>query len=258
MGWRLDPLVAIALLALALAGLRERRLVRRPLSAVRRTGWIVGVGAVAAATMSPLHSAAEQSAAAHMTQHLTLTVVAAPALAFAGVTRGLLRVLPRALRVGVQRVQRHVRRQVGTSVVPATVAHVATMWFWHAPGPYVAAMTSPLLHALEHATMIGSALWFWRVAGVRRHMAPGAAVVALFAAGTTMALLGALLTFATSPLYSPYLVRNSWAASPLADQQLAGALMWVPGGGVYLAVAMNAVARWFKVDAGHLRQIRHM
>jgi hypothetical protein len=50
-------------------------------------------------------------------------------------------------------------------------------------------------------------------------------------------MLGALLVFAQVPLY-----REIQFA--VVDQQMAGLLMWVPGGFVYLLVAVWAAARW--------------
>ena len=50
-------------------------------------------------------------------------------------------------------------------------------------------------------------------------------------------LLGALLVFARLPLYRV-------AGSALAEQQMAGLVMWVPGGLVYLLAAVWAAARW--------------
>jgi len=54
--------------------------------------------------------------------------------------------------------------------------------------------------------------------------------------------LGALLTFARAPLYPP---------GDLADQQLAGLVMWVPGGLVYLAAMATVVAgTWLRQADG--------
>ena len=48
-------------------------------------------------------------------------------------------------------------------------------------------------------------------------------------------LLGALVTFARSPLYPIYVSRAAaHHADALGDQQVAGLLMWVPAGFVYL------------------------
>jgi putative membrane protein len=58
-----------------------------------------------------------------------------------------------------------------------------------------------------------------------------------------MALLGAVLTFAPAPLYAIHLTAPlAWGLSPLADQQLAGLLMWVPAG-LPFAVVGGVLAR---------------
>jgi cytochrome c oxidase assembly factor CtaG len=48
-------------------------------------------------------------------------------------------------------------------------------------------------------------------------------------------MLGALLTFAPRLLYPTY---------TLEDQQLAGLIMWVPGGFLYVAAALSFAAAW--------------
>ena len=54
-----------------------------------------------------------------------------------------------------------------------------------------------------------------------------------------MGFLGALLTFAPRVLYPVYALRAPEAGlAPLADQQLAGVLMWVPSCLPYLAGAV--------------------
>ena len=65
--------------------------------------------------------------------------------------------------------------------------------------------------------------------------------------GTTLVhggLLGALLTLAPRPLYIWYTGRSGlWGFSPLEDQQLAGLLMWVPMGVVYLGACIVFAGR---------------
>ena len=56
-----------------------------------------------------------------------------------------------------------------------------------------------------------------------------------------MGLLGALLTLAPRPLFLAVHsagVTSPWGLTPLADQQLGGLLMWVPGGLVFAAVCV--------------------
>ena len=61
-----------------------------------------------------------------------------------------------------------------------------------------------------------------------------------------MGMLGALLTFAGQPLYEPHMTTTlPYGLTPLADQQLAGLLMWVPAALPYLAVALLIAWRQF-------------
>ena len=54
-----------------------------------------------------------------------------------------------------------------------------------------------------------------------------------------MGLLGALIVFAPQPLYAVHFMSAAaWGLSPLADQQLAGLLMWVPAVLPYLAMGL--------------------
>ncbi|HEV2895702.1 MAG TPA: cytochrome c oxidase assembly protein, partial [Actinomycetota bacterium] len=59
--------------------------------------------------------------------------------------------------------------------------------------------------------------------------------------------LSVLLTFARTPWYSSYATTTApWGLDPLTDQQLAGVLMWVPAGGMYLAVALALLVSWIR------------
>jgi putative membrane protein len=59
--------------------------------------------------------------------------------------------------------------------------------------------------------------------------------------------LGALLTFAGKPLYPAQSVGAvHWGFSPLEDQQLAGLIMWMPGGLVYLCAASVWFVWWLR------------
>ena len=67
-----------------------------------------------------------------------------------------------------------------------------------------------------------------------------------------MGFLGALLTFSPRPLY-PALAGGAAeiGLDPLADQQLAGLRMWVPGCVPYLGGALWLTLRWFgQMDPG--------
>jgi putative membrane protein len=76
----------------------------------------------------------------------------------------------------------------------------------------------------------------------------------LFSAGILNTFLAVLITFATSAWYQGYeTTTESWGLSHLGDQQLAGAIMWVPGGFIYLVAALGLLAGWLQAADPVLR-----
>ena len=59
-----------------------------------------------------------------------------------------------------------------------------------------------------------------------------------------MSMLGALISLAPSALFAPHFATTiAWGLTPLQDQQLGGALMWVVGGLVFLTLSLIALRR---------------
>jgi putative membrane protein len=135
---------------------------------------------------------------------------------------------------------------------PAAVwlLQVGVLWVWHAAVPYDAALAHPPLHLLEHVSFLATAGLFWHVVvGARgAGRAPnGRGVLLVFGMAMQSVLLSVLLTFARTPWYAGYAQTTTpWGLDPLADQQLAGAIMWIPAGGVYLAAALALLASWVR------------
>jgi putative membrane protein len=130
------------------------------------------------------------------------------------------------------------------SVALWTIVQAVLFWFWHAPAPYSAALSNDGLYWLMQLSILGSAVPFWiAVSNASLPMAIGGLLTSMVAMG----LLGALITFAGHPLYAPhFLSTQAWGLSPLEDQQLAGLIMWGPGGGFYLAAALLLASRWLR------------
>lgn len=242
--WAVEPVVLAGLVAgwwLYRRGARHRR---------RARAFQAGLAVLAVAVLSPVDAMAGVLASAHMVQHLFLVLVAAPLLAASRPLETMWRGVP----VQVRRWAGRVRRVTG--LTPAAVhrvplpglawlAHVGAVWFWHAAGPYQAALRSDALHGLQHGLFLVTGVAFWHVALVV--LDRGAAVGYVFTAALQSTLLAALLTFATSAWYPAYAATTpAWGSSPLADQQLAGVLMWVPGGLAYLAAGLGLVTAWLR------------
>lgn len=254
--WNLDPLLVTGIVLTLWVYRRGYDAGGRSRSAVwRARSFVAAMVAIALAVLSPVDALSGALASAHMVQHVLLVLVAAPLLALSAPSSALLRGSPLALR----RVSGGVRRRLGLGSAtwrmlrePAAVwlLHVATLWLWHASVLYDAALDSTPLHAVEHATFLVTGVLFWRVVvGARGlgRLSPGPAVLLVFGMGLQSVLLSALLTFAQRPWYAGYEETTiAWGLQPLADQQLAGVIMWVPGGFVYLAAALGLMATWLR------------
>jgi putative membrane protein len=69
-------------------------------------------------------------------------------------------------------------------------------------------------------------------------------VLYVFSTTVHTSLLGALLTFSSQPWYPAYGGLAAAGLSALEDQQLAGLIMWVPAGAIYLVIALGMFAAW--------------
>ena len=183
------------------------------------------------AVFGPLDDWAETSTSWHMFQHMLFILVIAPLWALA-------RPLPQWRAVCgplLQPLWRGILRS-GRSPVALAMLHGALIWIWHTPSLYILALENLWWHMLEHASFLFSAwLFWWSCLRAPPRQVPQALLAILLTLMHT-GLLGALLTFGTSSFYG--------AERDLANQQLAGLLMWVPGGLVYLAAAAWITWRW--------------
>ena len=252
--WQLDPPAIAAAGGLVVLYLRgAARRVERGFPRPRRTAsFLAGVGVVLFSQLGPAAVWSEVLFWPHMVQHLLLTLVAAPLLAY-GVpvttVRSALPDGPRTALVRLARGSRRLRRRLGAPhpLVLATVSHIAAIWLWHWPLAYDAAVANPALHLIEHATFLATAVWFWSEvrATRRRGQRTEALATACFAAMIVQgAVLGALITFAGRSLYAVY--DGGAGLTALEDQQLAGALMWVPPGFVHGTFAIRRFIAWLR------------
>jgi putative membrane protein len=260
--WPFDPLVVFGIVVASVAyAIGYGRLRRAGRSSFRRAAafW-AGTVALAAALLSPLDAVAQALFSAHMAQHLLLMVVAAPLLVVGRPVATWLAALPAAPRRTAARARMAVAfapRALRRPLVAFGVITLAT-WSWHAPTLYEAALAHEPIHALEHATFVLASTLAWSVAlhSGRRDL-PHALGRALFLAASALqgALLGALLLLASTPLYPAHRGGPAlWGLTALEDQQLAGALMWIPPSAVYLvaiAVVLFGAFRAMDRRSGH-------
>jgi len=201
----------------------------RPPERWRRRCIAAAIATLAVAFVSPIEHLSSELASAHMVQHVLLLLVAAPLLAL-GTPPGM---VPRWL-----------------PPVAVWLAHAGTVWFWHAAGPYDAALENDFIHVAEHASFLVTAVLFWWIViggATRTPVSRGYGVLLVFAMAMQSVFLSVLLTFARTPWYSPYVKATpTWSLDPLADQQLAGVIMWIPAGLVYLGAGLALAVAWLR------------
>jgi putative membrane protein len=254
--WNLDPMLVAGFLLAAWAYRRGRSGgPRRDIDTWRTRCFAAALVALAVALLSPLDALSSALASAHMVQHMLLVLVAAPLLALSAPSSTMLRGSPLAVRRASGRWRRRLRltrRNLRAVGHPAAVwlLHVGVLWFWHAAVPYDAALDSAPLHVLEHASLLVTAVLFWHVViGTRsaERVSNGLGVLLVFAMAMQSVVLSLLLTFARTPWYSGYAQTTTpWGLEPLADQQLAGVIMWIPAGAVYLVTALTLLVAWVR------------
>jgi len=213
----------------------------------RRASFLAGLAVMAVALSPPLDAASGRRLSAHMVQHLLFMLAAAPLLVAARPGAWLLEALPVPARARFGRTlhrpaARRARRLITHPVVVLTLA-VGGFWAWHLPRLYQAALANPVVHMAEHGTFLAGALLFWGIVldpGPRRRLGLGATCGFVFAAMLVNIWLAAGLAFATTPLYTVYAGRSAGA---LADQQLAGVIMWLPADVVYFVTLLALLRR---------------
>ena len=262
--WRLDPLVAISLIVIGwlyargVAALWRRAGHGRGIPAWRVWAFGGGLLSVLVALASPIDDASNQLLAAHMGQHMILIFISAPLLALGAPLAPVTIALPEEWRPRVSQVTRVVSRSALhwlANPLMAALVQALVFWLWHLPGPYEAALRHDSLHALEHLSMLlSAALFWWAVIPKmgRRSQNLGVAVLAVVLAGMQSGVLGALLTFSGTAWYPAYAAREGlWHLTPGDDQQLAGLVMWIPGGLVHLFAALALLGIWLQADERH-------
>ena len=210
-------------------------------------GWTI----TAIALLSPIARISEILFSMHMTQHTLLMLVAAPLMAFGQPLLASLWMFSDDARERVAASTRHAcitaTWRFMTAPLTAFVLQAGALWIWHVPRLYQAALADDGVHAIQHLSFVIAASMFWwaMVHGRYGRRGYGLAVVYVFLTALHSGALGALLAFAPSPWYHDYVRRGAaWHVDALADQQLAGLLMWIPAGVVFIVLGLALFAAW--------------
>jgi putative membrane protein len=210
----------------------------------RTASFAAGLVGVAIAISPPFDDWSDRLLSVHMVQHLLLTMVAPPLLLAGGPVQLLLKRSPPRARRALARALAGRAVRIATRPAVGLAAFAAVMLLTHLTGLFELALRDEPVHAAEHGAYLLSGLLLFAPllapASGPIAKAPGglARFLWLMAAMVPMTAVGALLSSDQHVRYRHYLApARALGRSALADQRLAGAIMWVGGG-----LAMTALA----------------
>jgi cytochrome c oxidase assembly factor CtaG len=121
----------------------------------------------------------------------------------------------------------------------------ASLYAWHLPVLYDAALRHEWAHALQHVSFFAAGVLLWTTVLARTDLQLGWRLSAVLGAGILSAVLGNVFLWAGHAFYEPYVdAPRLWGLSAVEDQRLGGALMLGEGMLVMLAAFAWIALRW--------------
>jgi cytochrome c oxidase assembly factor CtaG len=259
LGWTFPPPVTIGLVVAAWLWLRLVARVNaahpdNPVPRTRTWAFMAGLAATAVALASGVERYDTTLFSIHMVQHVLLIFVAAPLMVLGAPITLLLRASsPETRRRWILPFLNSRAIRTFTHPVVDWLVFAAVMWGTHFSPIFDLSLENPWVHDLEHLVFLVSALLFWWPAiGLDpspHRMGPPAGVLYVFLQMPQNSFLSVAILFADAPLYHHYATLGSpYGISALADQQLAGGLMWFLGDLAFLVALLGLVARWMRQE----------
>lgn len=219
---------------------------------LRVIAFLAGLVTVGATLSLPLADSADDTLWADVGKRMILIVTAAPLLAAGGPAVPFLLLLPHGARRRVSRFRAWLRGAPGLRLlyrpVTAWLVSVCVLFFWQIPALHTASVDHELLYGVQQLSTLAAfwAFWWHVLRADGEELSGTAAVRYVLAAMLPSSALAAALTFARSPLYAVQAHAEFRAGhDPLADQQVAGLITWIPPDLLYLAIAASLFLRWF-------------
>jgi len=256
--WAWPPVVTGVIVVLSLLWIRAIRQVARlhpgnPIPRRRTVSLVAAFALLLLALQSGLERYDTTLFSMHMIQHLILLFPVPILLLQAGPVTLLLRVASPRWRARALRVLQS--RAVGVISHPLVgwTLLVAVMWGTHLSILFDAALEDPFIHDMEHMLYLSTALLFWApifsVDPIRHRLRGAGALVYLITQMPQNSFLGVAIMWSTTTLYPHYAtLQRAWGPSPLEDQQLAGAIMWLVGDVLFLAAIFAVLAALAKAE----------
>ncbi len=206
---------------------RVRTLARegRPVPAARQAAFYGGLVVILLALLSPIGRISDDLLAVHMVEHLLLGDIGALLLVL-GLTAQVI--------APVMRIRAIDRLRFLTNPLVAFPLWVIDLYTWHLPVLYQAALRHQGIHALQHSCFIffGANMWMCLFGPLPQpawfgNLQKLGYILAVRLAG---AVMGNVFAWSGTVFYPDYAKGEAyWHVTPIADQNIAGAVMMVEG-----------------------------
>lgn len=220
----------------------------------RAHAWSFGAGIALLLLMlvSPIDTYSDDLFWVHMIQHMVVVMLIAPLLLLgAPATLALRAASPRIRSTYLVPLLNSRLAAFFTNGAVALIIFVASIWIWHIPTLYDAALGSEGLHFLEHSSFLGGALLFWwLIIGVdATRLRPGyiGRIAILILALIQNLGLALIIASAGDPIYDTYeelAALREWGPTAILDQRIGGGIMWVPGAMMLALAVLVTVYYW--------------
>jgi len=265
--WSLTPQISgpiLLVLAIYAHGAWRRRTASRPYARLRHTVFVAGMLALFLSLQSPLDPMGERLFLAHQIQHLLLRMIG-PMLVMLARPQGVfIAGLPNVLRrfFAAPLMTNSALSRFYDFLTHPTVAFilfVLSMYAWQIPSIHNVALLDPLIHWSMHLTMLIAGLLFFAMIFSPRDR-PSAAphalrVLLLFATIVSNILLGAIIAFKSTVIYTAYDIEGRlFGIMPLTDESIGGFILWVPASMMSIIAIIIVVYDWNAIEKKRLRR----
>jgi putative membrane protein len=260
--WDLRPEILAVLIPLGILytlgwlRLRKQSANRKLATWPRLVAYLSGLSIIAIVLMSPIDRLGGQLLFMHMIQHKLPVMFAAPLLWLAEPFPIILWSLPWSwrYRIGGLFTRNSVVRRVLAAITRPGVTwlvFIAVYLGWHDSTVYNAALSYDWVHDIQHISFVLVALLYWypiigAAPRLNRRLPSWGKIIYLIGTVPPNMALGVSIAFASEVIYTYYnSVPRLWGFTVMQDQQIGGAIMWIPGSMMFIMVALFVLGRLF-------------
>lgn len=220
-----------------------------------------GIGSAAVATLSVLGTYDTVLLSIHMVQHMLLSMIVPMFMALGAPVTLALRVLPKGGRRVLSAVL-HSRVVKVLSFPPLAFAlYIANPFILYFSPLYQVTLESSFWHNWLHLHfVVTSSLLYWPLVGVDpipNRMSYPLRVLMFFLTLPFHAFLGVTIMGSTQLIAEEWYVsfERAWPPSPLADQEIAGGILWGSGDAIASVVILVLFVQWYRHSQLEARRI---